>query len=56
MKINVTIRESLTRKVEVEAETKEEALQKICQAYKDGEIVLDWDDFAEFQLSVDEND
>lgn len=53
MKINVTIRETLTRKVEIEAGTKEEALRMVRKAYADGKIVLDWDDFTATEVLVD---
>lgn len=53
MKIKVIISETLSRTVEVEARTKEEALQMIRKAYEKGEIVLDWNDFAEAEFSLD---
>lgn len=52
MKIKVTISETLTRTVEVEARTKEEALRMVRKAYDCGEIVLDWNDHAETEFSL----
>lgn len=46
----IAITETLNRIVEVHAEDKYEAIQKATDAYRDGQIVLDSDDFvvAEF--------
>ena len=41
----VEIKESLVRLVEIEANSKEEALDKVSQMYRDEEIVLDNNDF-----------
>ena len=42
----IAITETLNRIVEVHAEDKYEAIQKATDAYRDGQIVLDSDDFA----------
>lgn len=43
----ITITETLKRTVEVHAETADEALQKAEDAYYNGEIVLDSEDFVD---------
>ena len=45
------IQETLSRIVEVEAETEEEALYKLRAAYRDGDIVLDAEDFFGCNIS-----
>ena len=48
----VTIEEVLSRDVEVEAENPKEAFIKVQQQYKDGDIVLDADDFADVTFGI----
>lgn len=52
----IAITETLSRIVEVHAEDKYEAIQKVTDAYRDGQIVLDSDDFvvAEFNDETEE--
>lgn len=52
----IAITETLSRIVEVHAEDKYEAIQKATDAYRDGQIVLDSDDFvvAEFNDETEE--
>lgn len=52
----IAITETLNRIVEVHAEDKYEAIQKVTDAYRDGQIVLDSDDFvvAEFNDETEE--
>jgi len=45
------IRETLSRVVEIEAETEEEAIQKVEQEYKNEEIVLDSSDFDDYEIT-----
>ena len=53
MKYRVTIEELLCRQIEVEAETAEEALEKVEDQYKNGELVLTADDFSEVTFGLD---
>lgn len=48
----IAITETLNRIVEVHAEDKHEAIQKVSDAYYDGQVVLDSDDYVD----VDFND
>lgn len=52
----ITITETFNRIVEVHAEDKHEAIQKVTDAYCDGQVVLDSDDFvvAEFNDETEE--
>ena len=52
----ISITETLKKTVEVHAEDKYEAIQKATDAYRDGQIVLDSDDFvvAEFNDETEE--
>lgn len=52
----ISVTETLNRIVEVQAEDKYEAIQKVTDAYRDGQIVLDSDDFvvAEFNDETEE--
>lgn len=52
----IAITETLNRIVEVHAEDKYEAIQKATDAYRDGQIILDSDDFvvAEFNDETEE--
>ena len=47
MKYIVQISELLTRRLEIESETPEEAVQKIKDNYYDGDIVLEADDYVD---------
>lgn len=55
MKYHITIEEILARCVEIEAESKEEAIRKAADTYKKGEIVLDWNDLTDTKFSVCQN-
>lgn len=46
MKYHVDIRETLIKGVEVEADSIEEAKQKVKEMYDREKIVLDWEDFT----------
>jgi hypothetical protein len=46
----IEIQELLTRVVEVQAENRQEAFSKVYQLYKEAEIVLDYNDFAELNF------
>lgn len=45
-KFSVSIQEILEREVVIEAENKIEAMRKIKQRYRDGDIILDSEDFS----------
>lgn len=49
----VTITETLQKTVSIEAETKEEAKQLVEDMWKDGDIILDADDFADVEYAAD---
>lgn len=48
----VTITEALSHQIEVSAENSDAAIDKIHEAYHDGEIVLDADDYEGTDISV----
>ena len=50
----VTVTETLQRTVKVEADSKDDALQMVKDMYRDSEIVLDSDDFADVEYSSNE--
>lgn len=50
------VTETLTRPVVVKAETKEEAEQKVIDAYYHGEFVLDASDFVDVSFETREGD
>lgn len=52
-KYNVVVREVLSRGVEIEADSPEEAEDKIHDMYAREEIVLNADDFLNYDISVD---
>ena len=52
MKYLVRVTETLAKSVIVEANSKEEAENKVDQAYDDAQIVLDYDDFAEYEIEA----
>jgi len=45
MKFNICITEELSRTIEVEANSKEDALKIATDSYEAGEILLDYDDY-----------
>lgn len=51
-KYSVEITETLQRTVEVEAENATEAYKKVNAMYRDADIVLDSDDFIDFDIDV----
>lgn len=53
-KFYVEIVETLIRGIPVEAESAEEAERMIEERYADGEIVLDYDDFLDWEIVVSE--
>lgn len=50
----VTITETLRKTVKIEADSKEDALQEIEDMWKNGDIILDADNFAEVDYAADE--
>lgn len=48
----VRVEETLARSWVVEAESEDEAYKKISSAHHDGEIVLDYDDYADNNIEV----
>lgn len=52
MKYNVRIIETLSRIVEVEADSRDEAWDKVETQWKHSEIVLDADDFDGYEIYV----
>lgn len=47
MEYNVSVKETLERRLTVNASTEEEALKIVKEKYEDEEIVLDYNDFVE---------
>ena len=47
----ISVTETLNRIVEVHAEDKYEAIQKVSDAYCDGQVALDSDDYVEVDVS-----
>lgn len=54
MKYIATVTEILSREVEIEAETIQEAFDKVKELYRNSEIVLDSDDFTTVDFGVRE--
>lgn len=52
----VSVTETLNKVVSVDAESKKDAEEKVRDAYRDCDIVLDSDDFAEEIIEVEEDD
>ena len=52
-KLKVKIIEELSRDIVIEAESIEEAREKAENAYRDGEIVLDYDDYFQMEIFVE---
>jgi len=52
MKFVVVITEILSRQVDIEADSKEEAENRARKMYKDEFVVLDWDDHDETVFEV----
>jgi hypothetical protein len=50
------IREILKRKVEIEADSKADAYLLAHEKYKNGDIVLNADDFDKFNITIRTND
>ncbi len=53
MRYNVTIQETLTKTVQVEADSVHDAELTVRQLYRDGHIVLYGDDYTDTKISVD---
>jgi hypothetical protein len=51
MTFKIEIREILSRIVEIEADTPDEAIALATKQYEDGEIVLDSDDYIDHEIS-----
>ena len=52
MKFVVVITEILSRQVDIDADSKEEAENRAKKMYKDEFVVLDWDDYDETIFEV----
>ena len=52
MKYVVRVTETLARTLIVEANSMEEAEDKMDRAYDDGQIILDYDDFDEYEVEA----
>lgn len=52
----VSVTETLNKIVSVDAESKKDAEEKVREAYRDCDIVLDSDDFAGEIIEVEEDD
>lgn len=52
MKYVVRVTETLARTLIVDANSMEEAEDKVDRAYDDGEIILDYDDFDEYEVEA----
>jgi len=48
----IEIQEFLSRIIEVEAETKDEAISKVRELYRKEEIVLDSDDYVTTEIEI----
>lgn len=55
MNYKVEITETLSRIVDIEADSEEGALEKVRQAYKKEEIVLDANDYLDTEMKVYKN-
>lgn len=53
MKYKVTITETLSRTVEVETETSDEAIAMVEDGYNDGENILDYSDFDNVKFKIE---
>lgn len=54
MKYNLKIVETYSKKVEIEANSEDEAFEKLCNSYEGGKIKLDFaDDFDEWEIFPD---
>lgn len=52
MKYYITVIETLKKRVEVEAETEEDALARVEEAYNKCDIILDENDFTDVKFKV----
>lgn len=52
MKYSVTIEETVSRTIEIEAESQQDAIDEVKKQYKNENIVLDGDDFSEVVFGV----
>ena len=52
MKYYITVIETLKKRVEVEAETEEDALARVEEAYNKCNIILDENDFTDVKFKV----
>lgn len=49
----VTITETLSRTIEVEAETSDDAIDMVEEGYRAQEHVLDWNDFVNVEFKIE---
>lgn len=54
MKYIVEIKETLSKIMEVEAESKDKALEDVQNSYNNCEVVLDWGDFKGVDFEIEE--
>lgn len=52
----IEVQEFLSRIIEVEANSKDEAIAKVCELYSLEEIVLDSDDYVTSEIKVYDNE
>lgn len=52
----VEITETSQRVVEIEAESEEEAIELVNQQYKDGEIVIEYNDYKGYEIGIFKGD
>ena len=57
MKINIEVKEVLSKTITVEANTNDEAINMVSKMYKNEDIILDYADFndVEFEVVDDSN-
>lgn len=55
MKFNILISETLQRRVSIDAQSEDEAIMEVKNAYRKEKIVLDYADFIGVNISLDEN-
>lgn len=55
MEYTIEILETLIRNVTIEAESEQEALEKVKQSYYDGIEVLDWSDLTDTEFKCVDN-
>lgn len=54
MKVGIYIKEILQKRVEIESDDSCKALDEVKRLYKNGEIILDADDYMSTEISLEE--